>query len=65
MIRPVAQRAYMSLLLDMPLSPSARVDFGIDTPRHYTALQSAVQDGLSIETLDAALGNGACLTEIA
>jgi hypothetical protein len=52
-------------MLDMPLSPSVTVDFGVDTVEHHRALQTAIRSGLTIEDLDRALGNGKRLTEIA
>jgi hypothetical protein len=41
------------------------IDFGIESERHYGALQHAVcEDEVSPEQLDRALGNGAALTAL-
>ena len=64
MLYPVARDAFESLMLDMPLSPAAVVDFGVDTVEHYAALQKAVRYGATVEQLSAALGDGPALTKL-
>ncbi len=57
-VRPVAQNCYDSLMLDIWPRPAAVVDFGLDSPQHYAALQRAIKAGATVEELDAALGSG-------
>ena len=53
------------LLGDEPPNHTAIVDFGIDSDRHYGALQHAVRNhGVTPEMLDEALGDGAALTAL-
>ncbi len=62
-IREVTRVVYRALVLDVWPSRAGMVDFGIMTQRHYAALQHAVrEDGISLERLEAALGNGPALT---
>jgi len=63
-VRPVTERAYMALMLDVPLSPAAMTDFGAPTTEHYAALQAAVRAGATRNDLDAALGSGRELTAL-
>lgn len=63
-IRPVAQRTFDALILDMPVTPASQIDFGIDTVYHYAALQRAVRSGCSMEELDKALGSGIRITAL-
>lgn len=63
-VRPVTERAYMALMLDVPLSPAAMTDFGASTTEHYAALQAAVRAGATRNDLDAALGSGRELTAL-
>ena len=63
-IRPVAERAYMALMLDMPLTPAATVDLGAVDEEHYRALQQAIRQDCPVAELDAALGNGPALTTL-
>lgn len=66
MARDLSERLYMNLMLDLPVdSPAMAADFGIRSPAHYSALQAAVREGVSVTELDEALGNGPALTEIA
>ena len=57
-VRPVAQNCYDSLMMDVWPRPAAVVDFGLDSPQHYAALQRAIRAGATVEELDAALGSG-------
>ena len=63
-VRPVAERAYTALMLDMPLTPAATVDLGAVNEEHYRALQQAVRQDCPVAELDAALGNGPALTTL-
>ena len=63
-VRPVTERAYMALMLDVPLSPAAMTDFGASTTEHYAALQATVRAGATRNDLDAALGSGHELTAL-
>ncbi len=65
MLRPLTQRVFDSLMLDVwPDSPAAIVDFGIASESHLGALQHAVRTGaVTVERLDALLGDGPGLTE--
>lgn len=64
-IREVTRAVYMALLLDVWPNAAGIVDFGLKTDTHYGALQFAVKvHEVSIEELDAALGNGPALTAL-
>lgn len=64
-IRNMTQNLILALELDIWPSPAIRIVFGIDTQDHLGALQFAfLQDGVSAERLDAALGNGAELQKL-
>ena len=63
-VRSVTERAYMALMLDVPLSPAAMTDFDAPTTEHYAALQAAIRAGATRNDLDAALGNGRELTAL-
>lgn len=41
-IRPVTQGLVTRLLLDLPLTPAALVDFGVDSATHYRALKAVL-----------------------
>jgi len=43
-IRVVTQSLVAHLMLNMPLTPAAVVDFGVDTENHYRALQTMVRN---------------------
>lgn len=62
MIRPVAQNAYNALMLDMPLSPAACCDYGVESVIHYMLLRQLIIAGCSLEAFDAALGDGPAIT---
>lgn len=65
MVRALTQHVYESLMLDVWPRAAGVVDFGIDTQAHYEALQSAVKrDGVTVEQLDGALGEGPKLTAL-
>ena len=62
MVREVTKQFYRALIEDEWPSPAACVDFGIRSDRHLGALQHAVIcDAVTLEQLDAALGNGPAL----
>ena len=63
-VHPVAERAYMALMLDMPLTMAATVDLGAVNEEHYRALQQAIRQNCPVAKLDAALGNGPALTTL-
>lgn len=64
-MREMTARAYEALMLDLPLSPAARVDFGVESDAHYVALQRGVRSGrITLEALDSALGDGKALTAL-
>ena len=59
-VRRMARDLYTALVLDVWPSPGTCMDFGIASEAHLGALQYAVmQDGVTQEQLDAALGKGA------
>ena len=61
-VRPVTREVYEALILDIWPSPAGIVDFGLESPAHLGALQHAIRyDDVTIEQLDAALGNGEAL----
>ncbi|RLI48953.1 MAG: hypothetical protein DRP09_21055 [Candidatus Thorarchaeota archaeon] len=64
MIRPMTKDCYDLLMMDLPLRMTMVVDFGVDTPEHYSALQRAVRAGATAEELDKALGKGKLLTAL-
>jgi len=64
-IRPLTRRLYECLRLDEWPSRATCLDFGIETEKHLGALQWAVRvEGVSIEALDEACGNGEKLTAL-
>jgi hypothetical protein len=64
-VRPVTQQLYLALILDTWPSPAALVDFGIESDRHYAALQHAVlQHHVTALELDAAACDGPALTAL-
>ena len=65
-IRPLTQELIDSVRLDVWPGMATITDFGIDSSSHLGALQYAViYETATPEELDAAMGNGAELTEIA
>jgi hypothetical protein len=65
-IRPLTQQLIDCCFLDVWPGRAAVVDFGLDTDRHLGALQFAIREELvTPQELDAAMGNGPKLTEIA
>ena len=65
-IRPLTKELITCSLLDQWPGNAAVVDFGIDSERHLGALQFAIRNDLVMpQELDAAMGNGEKLTEIA
>ena len=65
-VRPLTQQLITAVLFDVWPSIAAIVDFGIDSDRHLGALQFAIKyDEVTPQELDAAMGSGAKLTEIA
>lgn len=68
-LRPTTRGLVINLLLDLPLSPVQRDDFGVTTPDHARALQAVLgtQDRPWCETvlaLDRCLGDGDALTAL-
>jgi hypothetical protein len=64
-VRPGTENVFLSLILDVWPSPAGVVDFGLDSDRHYAALQYAVrEDGVTREELDRALGDGEAITAL-
>ena len=64
-VRPLTEQLITAVLLDIWPGNAAIIDFGIDSDRHLGALQFAVKFGeVTPQELDAAMGNGAKLTEI-
>jgi hypothetical protein len=65
-VRPLTQQVIDCAYFDVWPGNAAVVDFGIDSDRHLGALQFAIREGLvTPQELDAAVGNGEKLTEIA
>ena len=69
-MRDLTVRTFNRLMIDMPISPAASVDFGCDkVPAgrynyHYRALQATVRKGATKEELDAAICVGAKITAL-
>jgi hypothetical protein len=64
-VRPLTEQLIDAVLLDAWPGKAAIVDFGIDSTEHLGALQYAIKFGeVTPQELDAAMGNGAKLTEI-
>jgi hypothetical protein len=64
-VRPLTRQLVTDVLFDQPPSFAAAVDFGIDSQRHYEALYFPIRNReITPLALDAALGDGAKLTEI-
>jgi hypothetical protein len=62
-VRPATRNFILSVLLDIPANAAARVDFGIDSQKHYEALYYPIREAeIMPKALDAALGDGAKLT---
>lgn len=65
-IRPLTKELIECCQLDVWPGMATVVDFGIDSSSHLGALQFAIREGLvTPQELDAAMGSGAELTEIA
>jgi hypothetical protein len=65
-IRPVTQRLVEAVLFDVWPNHTAIVDFGLDSQAHYEALYYPLRNGdITKEQLDAAVGDGEKLTELA
>lgn len=65
-VRPLTQQLILSSLFDTWPGNAAVMDFGIDSDRHLGALHHAIRhEEVTAEELDAAMGNGEKLTEIA
>jgi hypothetical protein len=65
-VRPLTEQLIDATHLDLWPSVAVIVDFGIDSESHLGALQYAIKHGeVTPQELDAAMGNGAKLTEIA
>ena len=65
-VRPLTEQLIEAAHLDVWPSIAAIVDFGIDSESHLGALQFAIKYGeVTSQELDAAMGDGAKLTEIA
>ena len=63
--RPTACSLFEAIWLDIPANLPASTDFGIETQEHYNAIYYAVRNGdLSLERLDAALGDGKKITAL-
>lgn len=64
-VRPLTDDLINAALLDVWPKVPTIVDFGIDSDRHLGALQYAIKYGeVTAQELDAAMGDGAKLTEI-
>ena len=64
-VRPVTEQLYQALVLDTWPGPAAVVDFGIESERHYAALQHAVIHlDATLEELDDAACDGPALTAL-
>jgi hypothetical protein len=64
-VRLVTQQLYHALVLDTWPSPAAVVDFGIESERHYAALQHAIIHlDVTVEELDDAACDGPALTAL-
>ena len=65
-IRPLTEQLIDAAIFDVWPSVATIVDFGIDSERHLGALQFAIRNDLvTPQELDAAMGSGEKLTEIA
>jgi hypothetical protein len=64
-VRPVTRDLVTSVLRDVWPGHAAIVDFGIDSQKHYEALYHPIHEAEILpKALDAALGDGAALTEL-
>jgi hypothetical protein len=64
-VRPVTRNLIESVTADAWPRAAAIVDFGIDSQQHYEALYYPIRNGeIAPSVLDAAMGNGARLTEL-
>jgi hypothetical protein len=64
-VRPTTKSLVTSILMDAWPSSAAVVDFGIDSRKHYEALYYPICEAeIMPMVLDAALGDGARLTEL-
>lgn len=58
-VRELTRQVYTALIMDAWPSPAGAMDFGLETEKHYAALQWAVREGgVTPKELDAALGDG-------
>jgi hypothetical protein len=53
-----------AMVCDVWPSPATAVDFGLDTPDHYAAMQRAVKQGLTTYELDRVLGSGSAISRL-
>lgn len=69
-VRPTTLHLIWLLMLDLPLTPGAIVDFGVDSPQHYQALQAVIHTTVPVslvllgKELDQALGNGSAIAAL-
>jgi hypothetical protein len=65
-VRPTTRNLVTSILVDAWPNHAAIVDFGIDSQKHYEALYFPIREAeIMPKVLDAALGDGPKLTELA
>jgi hypothetical protein len=63
--RTVTENVFLSLILDVWPNMAGIVDFGLQSDRHYGALQYAVRnDGVTREELDRVVGDGEAITTL-
>lgn len=48
-IRSITKALVLNLMHDLPLTPAQLVDFGVDSHRHYRALQAVLDAGITID----------------
>jgi hypothetical protein len=65
MIRPVTRNLWESIWMDEWPRMAAICDFGLNTQEHYEALYYPIRkEEISIDQLEAVLGNGKKITEL-
>src|SRR5438067_1507649 len=64
-VRPVTRSLIEAIMFDVPPTPAASNDFGVESQQHYEAVYYPLRnDEISFVRLDAAYGNGPKLTEL-
>ncbi|MFW5871478.1 MAG: hypothetical protein ACOCUT_00070 [bacterium] len=60
-----AESLYFSVAFNEPFTSGAKVDFGLDSQRHFEAMIEAIKEGdIELDDLKRVSGNGKAITEL-